>query len=119
MCNTALQEYLRRKIQNVMKESYATLSTAIQSLQQKGYTTDFNFVLKNDDQNLMQQWKNGELEVTKIFRFEGMSNPGDDAILYVIEGKNNVRGLLIDNYSGTEDQVPVALLRKLKITYDE
>lgn len=103
-----------------MKESYSSLSSAIRELQQNGYTTDFNYILKQgSSDDLKKQWEDGKLRAIKYYRFEGMSNPGDDAILYVIEGKSGEKGILVDNYSGTEDQVPIEMIKKLKVTHEE
>lgn len=101
-----------------MEESYQSLSKAIQDLQQKGYVVDFNRVLKQgDDVELKVKWNSGELKAVKYFRFEGMSNPDDDSILYVIEGKG-IKGILVDNYSGTEDQVPIHMIKKINIVQE-
>lgn len=103
-----------------MKEGYPSLSKAIQDLQQNGYETDFNYILKQDSSNnLKAEWEQGNLRAVKYYRFEGMSNPGDDSILYVIEGASGAKGILVDNYSGTEDQVPIEMIKKLKITHEE
>lgn len=102
-----------------MKESYPTLSDAIRELQKQGYTTDFNYILKQgSDDELKRKWEAGTFEAVKVYRYEGMSNPDDNSILYVIEGKDSTKGILVDNYSGTEDQVPIAMLKRLNVTHD-
>lgn len=102
-----------------MKESYPTLSDAIRELQKQGYTTDFNYILKQgSDDELKRKWEAGTFEAVKVYRYEGMSNPDDNSILYVIEGKDGTKGILVDNYSGTEDQVPIVMLKRLNVTHD-
>lgn len=103
-----------------MKESYPSLSDALRELRKQGYTTDFNYVLKqNSDYELKRKWEAGNFDAVKYYRYEGMSNPDDDAILYVIEGKDGTKGVLVDNYSGTENQVPIKMLKLLNITHEE
>ena len=71
-----------------MKKSYSSLSVAIQDLQKEGYTEDFNLVEEGiESKNLKKKWKAGELDVVKYYRFEGMTDPGDNTILYLIETK--------------------------------
>jgi len=102
-----------------MKESYPTLSDAIRELQKQGYETDFNHILKQgSDDELKRKWEAGAFEAVKVYRYEGMSNPDDNSILYVIEGKDGTKGILVDNYSGTEDQVPIEMLKRLNVTHD-
>jgi hypothetical protein len=39
-----------------------------------------------------------QVQVINFFRFEGMSDPDDNAILYVIETNDGGKGTLIDGY---------------------
>ncbi len=103
-----------------MKNSYSSLSVAIQDLQKKGFTEDFNLVAEGiESKNLKKKWKAGELEVIKFYRFEGMSDPGDNTILYLIETKSGLRGLLVDAYGADQSVVSSAMIQKLKMHHDE
>ncbi|GEQ86778.1 hypothetical protein ULMS_22860 [Patiriisocius marinistellae] len=103
-----------------MENGYDTLTAAIADLQNDGYTTDFNLVEEGiESKGLKKQWKAGELEVVKYYRFEGMTNPGDSSILYVIETKSNEKGLLVDNYSANGVAISPEMLEKLKITHEK
>mgnify|MGYP003651233956 FL=1 len=55
------------------------------------------------------------LEVIKYYRFEGMSDPDDNTILYVIETTTGEKGLLVDAYGMYAGNVPRDLVKKLKI----
>ena len=46
-----------------------------------------------------------ELKIVKSYRFEGDSNPDDNAVLYVIEDKLGNKGFMIDSY-GAESNYP-------------
>ncbi|TLP80421.1 phosphoribosylpyrophosphate synthetase [Maribacter sp. ACAM166] len=99
-----------------MKNSYSSLSLAIQDLQREGYTEDFNLC----DAGVEHKHKNcihstTELDVVKFYRFEGDSNPDDNTILYVIETSSGVKGLLVDAYGMYAGNVPRDLIKKLNI----
>ena len=84
-----------------MKEGYDTLSTAIAALQ-------------NDSKDLKMQWKAGEIEVVKFYRFEGMSSAGDNSILYVLECKTGEKGLLVNAY-GADQYISPVMIQKLQM----
>lgn len=103
-----------------MKNSYSSLSVAIQDLQSKGFTEDFNLVADGiESKSLKREWKAEELEVVKFYRFEGMTDPGDNTILYLIETKDNRKGLLVDVYGADPSLVSSEMIRKLTIRHDE
>ncbi|HLS12835.1 MAG TPA: hypothetical protein VK050_11790 [Flavobacteriaceae bacterium] len=99
-----------------MKESYTSLSVAIEDLQTKGFTEDFNLIAEGiESKSLKKQWNAGDLEVVKFYRFEGMTNPGDNTILYLIETNDNRKGLLVDVYGADVGNVSPEMLKKLSI----
>ena len=99
-----------------MKEGYTSLSTAIEDLQNDGYTVDFNLVEDGiEAKSLKKQWKAGDLNVIKHYRFEGMTNPSDNSILYAIETNDNQKGLLVDNYGARDSMISKDMLDKLNV----
>lgn len=96
---------------------YTTLSETMNELQKEGYTEDFNL-----RQNCIE-CRNGELrlfadefKVDKFFRFEGASNPDDEAILYAISSNSkNLKGVLVNAYGIYSDPVTDEMLEKLKM----
>ena len=62
--------------------SYETLSEAITDLQKRGFTKDFNV----DKSNI----ESGEFEIVEYYRFEGDSDPADEAVVYAIESTHGV-----------------------------
>ena len=104
-----------------MKESYGTLSETINGLKKEGYTLDFNIrqeclvcsrtntVLSLDD-----------FEIDKFYRFEGMSNPDDQAILYAISSpKFEVKGVLVNGYGISADDTTDEMIEKLKTHHQQ
>ncbi len=103
-----------------MQNSYTTLSEAIEDLQKKGFTEDFNLVAEGiESRSLKRQWNAGELEVIQFFRFEGMTNPGDNTILYLIETNDGRKGLLVDVYGADQGDISPEMIKKLTIRHDE
>jgi len=98
-------------------ESYSTLSGTMNELRKEGYVEDFNL-----QQNCLE-CRNGQFKVfaddfkiDKYFRFEGQSNPSDQAILYAISsGKHNLKGVLVNAYGIYSEPVTDEMLRKLDI----
>lgn len=98
------------------KESYSTLSVAIADLQSKGFTEDFNLIAEGiESKSLKKQWNAGDLEVVKFYRFEGMTNPGDNTILYLIETNDDRKGLLVDVYGADVGEISPEMVKKLSI----
>lgn len=89
---------------------------AIQDLQKIGYTIDFNLHndgLESKSHKIIYSAEN--LKVVKYYRFEGISNPEDSSILYVIETKDGKKGLLVGAYGAQSNNIPSEFLDKLKV----
>lgn len=98
-----------------MKESYGTLSQTINGLKEDGYDLDFNV---HEERLVCSYTKTSltpdEFEIDKIYRFEGMTNPEDQAILYAISSpKFGVKGVLVNGYGPTSDEMADAIIKKL------
>lgn len=76
-----------------------SLATCLNRMVNEGYTEDF----KITEQGLESLQKHSnylpdQIQVVNFFRFEGESDPDDNAILYVIETNDGTKGTLIDAY---------------------
>ena len=98
-----------------MKESYGTLSETVNGLKKDGYTLDFN--VRHDClvcQQTQDELSPDEFEIDKVYRFEGPSDPADEAIVYAISSPSNgVKGTLINGYGISSDDMSDALVKKL------
>lgn len=97
-----------------MKESYGTLAETINGLKKDGYTLDFNIrkdcLICNEDTALLPE----EFEIDKVYRFEGDSNPDDEAIVFAISSpKFGVKGILVNGYGIYAEEASAELVEKL------
>lgn len=96
-------------------EDYQTLLEALNGLKEKGYTLDFNLV----NGNLQNSAKDVKLEpeefcIDEFHRFEGMSDPDDNSVVYAISSeKYNLKGVFVNGYGVYSDDLSEELLKKL------
>lgn len=100
-------------------ESYDTLTEAVTGLRTAGYSADFNLkphclLCASSQLELHPQ----DFQIDAFYRFEGMSNPDDNSIVYAISGKDGSRGILIDAYGVYAEGLTDEMISKLKITRD-
>jgi hypothetical protein len=96
--------------------AYDTVTEAVNGLKQRGYTIDFN--LEADQISCKETplaLRAAEFEITEVYRFEGDSDPGDEAIVYAIESKNGQKGVLVNGFGISADEVGEEMIEKLKI----
>ncbi|MBT2561910.1 phosphoribosylpyrophosphate synthetase [Pedobacter sp. ISL-68] len=95
---------------------YDTITDALTDLDSRGYNLDFNLTAESlacKSVNLLL--KPEEFEIEEVYRFEGMTDPADSAVVYAIS--SNV-GILVDGYGVYAENISPELLNKLKI-YNE
>lgn len=84
-----------------MKNEYARHEMEIiDTYQKKGYTA--NFKVKDDklmDLDTKVNYQPEKIKIIAEHRFEGMSNPSDMSILYVLEMGDGNKGTVLANYS--------------------
>jgi hypothetical protein len=98
-----------------MKEK-GTLSQTLAMLQaEKGYEEDFNVLDEKLDDKEREEFLSQEFIVDQVYRFEGPSNPGDEATLYAITTSSGRKGVLLDGYNYTSGQISEELLKKLDL----
>ncbi len=91
-----------------------TLSEKINELKSEGYTEDFD--IKDDkivNYKHKTSYNSDQVKVLAHYRFEGVTNPSDNSIIYVIETNDGKKGVLVDGY-GTSSDMSLSLAQKLK-----
>src|SRR5947209_1011525 len=92
---------------------YATVSEATNDLKRRGFTQDFN--LEEDSIACStKKFTAEDFEITEVYRFEGPSDPADEAVVYGIEGKDGTKGVLVNGYGYSSDPAGEAIVKKLK-----
>lgn len=95
------------------KYFYAPVAKALEALRAKGYTVDFNLVAEYiTDGN--HKFHAGDFEITEVYRYEGDSDPGDEATVYGVESNTGLKGTLVTGYGMSSDTISEAMLEKLR-----
>jgi hypothetical protein len=81
-----------------------SLANCLNRIVIEGYTEDFK-ITENGIESVQKHssYSPDKIHVVNFFRFEGESDPDDNAILYVIETADGVKGTLIDAYGTYND----------------
>ena len=98
-------------------ESYDTVVAALNGLKKRGYKTDFNLAFDKLICNETKICLNpDEFEITEVYRFEGETNPSDEAVVYAVESKlKGMKGVLVNAYGVYADPVSDAMIKKLSM----
>ncbi|TSD67067.1 phosphoribosylpyrophosphate synthetase [Inquilinus sp. KBS0705] len=96
-------------------EPMDTVSEVIDHLREKGYTVDFNLkggYLETSGDYL--QLHPNEFVIDKHYRFEGNSDPEDEAIVYAISSaKHQIKGVLVNSYGAYSDPLTDDMVKAL------
>jgi hypothetical protein len=96
---------------------YATISEAIRELRQRGFDRDFN--LKMDCLECGGAcFRPNDFEIVEVYRYEGNSDPGDEAAVYAVESSSGIKGLLVTGYGPSAEDVNAEMLQKLSYHVD-
>jgi len=92
-------------LKNATTSDMKTLSSCHTKLLQDGFTEDF----KASESGLLSLglekiYKAEDIVDVNFYRFEGASDPGDNAILYAIETADGTKGTLVDAYGAYHDE---------------
>lgn len=94
--------------------SYDTVSEAVNGLKKRGYTLDFNL-----EENCLvchgNKFDVNDFEITEVYRFEGNTDPSDEAIVYAIESINGMKGVLVNGYGISADAVSSEMAKRLSV----
>jgi hypothetical protein len=88
---------------------YATVSKALDDLNEKGFTFDFNLheedIVKNPQR----------YEIKHIYRYEGNTDPGDEAIVYGITSTSGKKGVFVTGFSANSVSEAAQILINISI----
>lgn len=92
---------------------YGTVSEAINKFRQQGFTLDFN-LKENCIICNANKYNADDFEIVDLYRYEGDSDPADEAVVYAIESKSGLKGILVAGYGASSDPETTEVLEKLK-----
>jgi len=92
--------------------AFETLTEAIKNLNERGYTLDFNLeencIICNEE-----KFHPEDFEITETYRFEGETNPSDESVIYAIESRTGLKGILLNAFGIYADPMSDEMIKKL------
>lgn len=88
---------------------YSTVIEALEELNKKGFTNDFNL----QDEAIKRNPHNYEIE--HVYRYEGDTDPGEEAVVYGIVSNSGEKGVFVSGFSANSESEAAAVLAKLCI----
>ncbi len=94
--------------------SYDTLSEAVNGLKARGFTMDFNL-----EENCLvcntARFDVKDFRIVEFYRFEGNTDPSDEAIVYAIESNDGLKGMLVSGYGISAEGMSADMAKKLSM----
>ena len=94
--------------------AYDTVTAAVNGLKKRGYTMDFNLaencLVCHED-----KFDVNDFEIVEVYRFEGNSDPADEAVVYAIESNKGQKGVLVNGYGPSSDALSSDMAKKLQM----
>lgn len=95
---------------------YRSVAEALDDLARRGFTANFEYLdgifIAVD---LGRSFGSDELTIVEHHRLEGETDPDDMAIVYAIESRDGVRGVLVDAFGPYADPALGEFLRKVRM----
>ncbi len=99
------------------QKNYDTVSEAVNDLQKRGYTTNFSILTEKEClmcHTTSTALSPDEFEIDEIHRFDGMSNPEDDMIVYAVSSLDKkIKGTIVNAYGAYADGATSKIVSKL------
>lgn len=94
--------------------SYDTVSEAVNGLRKRGFTLDFNL-----QENCLichgHKLNPEDFEIVEVYRFEGMTDPADEAVVYAVSSDKGVKGVLVSGYGISAEGMSAEMAKKLEM----
>ncbi|MDR3695412.1 phosphoribosylpyrophosphate synthetase [Mucilaginibacter sp.] len=97
---------------------YATVTEAIEQLRNQGFTLDLN-LKENHITAGEQAFPAEEFEIVDLYRYEGASDPADEATVYALANPSGLKGILVAGYGISTDDDSTETLKQLHYKYLE
>ena len=100
------------------KFHYATVTEAIDELKKQGFALDLN-LKENHFVAGEQQYPADEFEIVDLYRYEGASDPGDEATVYALASPAGLKGIFVSGYGISTDDASEETLKQLHYKYHQ
>lgn len=97
-------------------KKYDSMLEAVNSLVARGYSYEFR--LEGDClfcHPLDKRFRSSDLLITEVYRFEGISDPEDNSVVYAIESTDGIKGILVDAYGAYADEQKEIFLKNIPV----
>jgi hypothetical protein len=94
------------------KTHYGTVTEALNAFHEQGFNIDFNIdadcIVAGDDRFCAD-----DFDIVDVYRYEGITDPADEATVYAIQSKSGKKGVLVTGYGASADVMSGPILEKL------
>jgi len=94
--------------------TYDTVTAAVSGLKARGYNLDFN-LLGNELVCVEGKLNVDDFDIVEVYRFEGDSDPADEAVVYGVESHKGQKGIIVTGYGTSAEGLGADLAKKLSI----
>ena len=85
-----------------MLRDYETVSEAVNDLKKRGYTADLSMEAERDClvcKGTATELSPEDFTIDEVYRFEGMTDPGDEMIVYAISSESkDLKGIVVNAF---------------------
>ena len=100
------------------EHDYETVTEALADLHTRGYTTDFKILAEKEClycEKDSTQLSPEEFQIDETYRFEGMTDPGDEMVVFAISAiKHNLKGFVVNAYGMYGSVATSKIVQRLK-----
>ncbi len=98
-------------------KSYDTVTEAVNDLKERGFNVNFNLAFDKliclEDNFCLNP---NEFEIVEVHRFEGVTNPSDEDVVYAVESKDEkIKGVVTSAFGLYADPVSNEMIQKLSM----
>ncbi|WP_430405043.1 phosphoribosylpyrophosphate synthetase [Fluviicola sp.] len=84
------------------QRDYETVTEAVNDLKKRGYTSDLSMEADKDYlfcNSTATELSPEDFTIDELYRFEGMTDPGDEMIVYAISSsEKNIKGIVVNAF---------------------
>jgi hypothetical protein len=102
------------KLKTRVMITYDTVSEAVNGLNKRGFEIDFNLEV-NCIVCTVGKFNPDGFEIVEVYRFEGNSDPSDEAVVYAIQSITGMKGVLVNGYGISADTMSSEMAKKLSV----